>query len=227
LRDLETTKMKFLEATKSVMRVDGDGGGRGFAVAGGRHGCLVFTAAHCLPFFPPCISFSGLKERTYRDLLSPLEGGPAVAAECLFVDPIADIAVLGSPDNQELREQAEAYDNLVESLPCLVIAEAAAKGEAWMLSLQNNWYSCTAEHVGGPLWMSDGQQAIQSGMSGSPVLNADGCAIGMVCASVKSGRHTMSQDGPNPNLSLNLPGWLLRAVAAASASPTLIGEDAS
>jgi hypothetical protein len=35
-------------------------------------------------------------------------------AECEFVDPVADITVLCSPDNQSLFDEADAYDALVE-----------------------------------------------------------------------------------------------------------------
>jgi hypothetical protein len=47
----------------------------------------------------------------------------SVSCECLFIDPIADIAVLGSPDNQALGDQAEAYEALVEAATPLTIAE--------------------------------------------------------------------------------------------------------
>jgi hypothetical protein len=46
-----------------------------------------------------------------------------VWAECVFVDAMADIAVLGSPDNQELSDQAEAYDQLVDSMKPLAVAD--------------------------------------------------------------------------------------------------------
>jgi hypothetical protein len=39
--------------TPSVVRV---AGGRGFVVEG-KAERLIITAAHCLPFFPPCMSF--------------------------------------------------------------------------------------------------------------------------------------------------------------------------
>jgi hypothetical protein len=85
----------------SIIRV---GKGRGFVVEdaerfarfGFRGDCLVVTAAHCLPFFPPCHSCSYLHERTYKALLGPLGQKPTVWAECLFADPIGDIAVLGT-----------------------------------------------------------------------------------------------------------------------------------
>src|SRR5580765_2407384 len=86
------------------------GSGRGFVVesAGER---LVITAAHCLPFLPPAQSFFGSKERTYGPLLSPLGDQPLAWAACRFVDPIADIAVLGSPGNPH----ADEYRALMET----------------------------------------------------------------------------------------------------------------
>src|SRR5258706_6947302 len=83
------------------------GGGRGFIVRG-QFDRYIITAAHCLPHLPPSMSFSDLMERTYRDLLAPLGGEPKVWAECLFVDPIADIALLGPPNDQELNNHYEA-----------------------------------------------------------------------------------------------------------------------
>src|SRR5438552_3247930 len=104
-----------IEATRSVLRV---GGGRGFVVNGERDR-LIITAAHCLPRFPPCHGFSYTEERTYAKLLGPLgRKKPTVWAECLFVDPVADIAVLGPPDDQELFDEYDEYDRLVaEHIP--------------------------------------------------------------------------------------------------------------
>src|SRR5438874_3754535 len=77
---------------------------------------LVVTAAHCLPHLPPPHRASFTEERTYKNLLGKLdECKGSIAAECLFVDPVADVAVLGSPDNQNLPDDADAYDN--QNLP--------------------------------------------------------------------------------------------------------------
>src|SRR5262249_59083217 len=74
-------------------------------------------AAHCLPFLPPAQSFFGSKERTYGPLLSPLGDQPLAWAVCRFVDPIADIAVLGSPGNPH----ADEYKALMETATALSI----------------------------------------------------------------------------------------------------------
>jgi hypothetical protein len=101
--------------------------GRGFVVE--RDGYrLILTAAHCLPAFPKPHPASYLRERTYKALLGPLGAKRTVWAELLFADPIADIAVLGSPDNQELAEQAEAYEALVERATPLPIGDAPKQG---------------------------------------------------------------------------------------------------
>jgi hypothetical protein len=65
------------DAKEAVIRV---GDGRGFIVKdagrirlgwrGAKH--IVITAAHCLPFLPPCRAYCELEERTYRALLGPL-----------------------------------------------------------------------------------------------------------------------------------------------------------
>src|SRR5271165_2710278 len=123
---------------KSAVVTVGDG--RGFVVTC-RQDRLVLTAAHCLPFFPLCHSMSDLAEKTYKALLAPLGREPAVWAECLFADPVADIAVLGSPDNQDLFDQADAYEALVKSATPIAIADAPGeKGQGWLLSLEQSGF---------------------------------------------------------------------------------------
>jgi hypothetical protein len=137
----------------------------------------IITAAHCLPEqpdgqrLPPSHGFSDLTDRTYANLLGPLGQQPSVWCECLFVDPIADIAVLGAPDNQELSNEADAYEALVGAATPLTVAEPPSKliaeevehlaevgaieqvrqwarreCRAFLLSLDNQWFACTVSH---------------------------------------------------------------------------------
>ena len=89
------------------------GYGRGFVVedAGER---LVITAAHCLPFIPPALPSFGIEARTYGPLLAPCGEAPRVWAVCRFVDPIADVAVLGSPN----APHADDYKALMATATC-------------------------------------------------------------------------------------------------------------
>jgi hypothetical protein len=197
------------QAKRSVVKV---GGGRGFVIEGKWDRRMIVTTAHCLPSFPPCRSFSCAEERTYQDLLGPLNGPTAVWTECLFVDPISDLAVLGPPDSQDLSDKYRNYEALVGSHRTIKIAPAKTEEGAWLLSLANAWGKCTSVQNDGPLWLSDAVDGIHAGMSGSPVVRGDGRAIGVVCAS-GGGEGTMhTQGGPNPRLEFDLPGWLLRQI---------------
>jgi hypothetical protein len=118
------------------------GAGRGFVV-NYRHSRLVVTAAQCLPFFSH--GESDLEQKTYK-LLAPLGSEPAVWVQCLFADPIADIAVLGSPDDQELRNEAKAYEALIKSATSLSIADGPEQGRGWVLSLERHWLRCRPDH---------------------------------------------------------------------------------
>jgi hypothetical protein len=152
--------MDHLEASSAVMRV---GGGRGFVVEGKRDR-LVITAAHCLPHLPPAMSFSYAEERTYQGLLGEIGEAAVVWAECLFVDPIADIAVLGSPDDQELSDEAQNYSSLMELLSPMVIADPRPKASAWLLNLRGEWFRCRRDTT-----------AVHCGFSMRPVASSAGC----------------------------------------------------
>jgi hypothetical protein len=183
-------------ARGSILKV---GGGRGFVVdlphpLGGTERAVI-TAAHCLPHLPPAHPTSYTEERTFADLIGPLGSESAVWAECYFVDPIADLAILGQPDSQELSDEWEAHRTLLDELPALVIAPAMP-GPAWRLSLAGEWVAGTVTGVRRGIsadWSAD----VESGMSGSPIIQ-DGCAVGLVSI----GNHF------DPPLTRGLPAWV-------------------
>jgi len=216
-------------ATAVVLRV---GEGRGFVVESRDISCstgnmqgLVITAKHCLPHLPPPHPAMHLHEKTFKNLLGPLDGECAVSAECLFADPIADIAVLGMPDNQALSKQAEAYERLIGTGPALPIAAASqhkhrvrrprfgkghevqsfryavpSRGRARALALDGHWQEYDVERWQGWLWLMFEQQ-FEPGMSGSPILNHGNAAIGVV-----------SCDRMSPVIWDRLPAGLLRTL---------------
>jgi hypothetical protein len=172
---------------------------------------LVVTAAHCLPYLPPCHVTSPIEECTYKSLLGTLDSHkPEVWATCLFVDPVADIAVLGSPDGLVL---AEAYEALTDGVPVLRVGKPPREGSAWVLTLGGQWVRCTVGPTGDYLWI-DNTKKVEGGMSGSPILSDHGTVIGVLCV----GNPTIDSDRvrrptrsfPHPVLAHHLPGWLLR-----------------
>jgi hypothetical protein len=196
------------------------GEGRGFVI-----GCrlklkdfrvhrLVVTAAHCLPKLPPADAAAYSSNRTYQKL-GTLDGRMnGVWAECLFVNSVADIAVLGCPDDQECFHEAESYDVLTDG-PVLRI-EKARSGRGWMLSLNGHWIPTTlnvfSDGWGSSLWIDP----TESGMSGSPILNGAGRAVGVVAVAAEtlnaSGQPENESAGPQPVLASELPGWLLQNI---------------
>ena len=174
---------------------------------------LVVTAAHCLPKFPPAAAMLHLHEKTYKRLLGNLDGSKkAVSAECLFADPIADVAVLGRPDYEVYGDQADAYFALTDEAPILRIAKARS-GSGWVLSLDNRWVPTMLDVDSDIVGASLSIDVAEPGMSGSPVLNDRGLAVGIVALGMEHGKgdRTNEHFEGQPILSRNLPGWLLRA----------------
>jgi len=165
--------------TGTVLQV---GGGRGFVV-----GDFVITAAHCLPHLPLCLTFSDTEDRTYQKLLGRLGEEPTVWAEVVFVDPVSDLAILCEPDSQELSDQKDAYCELLETADSFAIADIEADKEvpAKVLSLGGEWMAVACRYSGPfrynhPLLLKE--PITKGGMSGSPILDNSGNAIGVVCS---------------------------------------------
>jgi hypothetical protein len=184
-------------------------GGRGFIIEGPHSERFVVTAAHCLRKLPrPKISDS--EDRFYRLLAAP--GKKArIMVECLFADPISDVAVLGAPDNQATPDDADAYQTLIVAATTIPINYAPPTeldgSTAWVLMLDGEWAPCLVQcYKDGRLRLEAAAEGvIVGGMSGSPILARDGSAIGVISRSDSSGKF----GGPNPQLSRNLPGWLV------------------
>jgi len=219
-----------------VVKVGGVGGGRGFVIE--HRICvnnpdfetvqsperfysvtrrLVITAAHCLPNLPLAHAYPNPEERFYQDLLGSLDGTKSkVCSECLFADPVADIAVLGCPDEQRLVEEADAYHALTDDVPTLAIAKARS-GRAWLLALDGvRWIPTTIRLVSGIYGTVLSIDPPEAGMSGSPILNDAGRAVGVVAvgpATVTTSRERLINEeaGPQPILMRDLPARIVRA----------------
>lgn len=209
----------------SVLNVGyGRANGRGFVVETKRRERPVITAAHCLPKLPPAHGASYTKERTYAEILGPLGHKRTVWAECVFADPIADLAVLKAPDDQELAEKADAYERLVEAALPLPITDIALirlpiilpstrlgtitsesmtvlgppswQGRAWVLSLDERWFSCAVSAGNRGLNIPEATERIEGGMSGSPIVSEEGRAMGALPSMLVATDATLSLRAP-------------------------------
>ena len=136
-----------------------------------------------------------------------------VWGDCIFVDPVADIAVLGEVDNQvdeNFSVQWDAYLQLVESVSAISIGKVET-GLGWMLSLDGKCERTKLEVVRSIWGTSLLTGPVKPGMSGSPVLNLAGKAIGVATMGSGGGAGNFPQtgNGPQPTLARNLPVWLV------------------
>jgi hypothetical protein len=67
------------------------------------------------------------------------------------------------------------------------------------------------------LWIDETSETIASGMSGSPVLDAGGAAIGVVSRSSGDRNLGLHHQGMSPRLIAHLPGWLVVSLGASKA----------
>lgn len=175
---------------------------------------VIVTSAHCLPNLPPAHPGAYTEERTFKNLVATLDGNKKdIWTECLFADPVADIAVLGPPDNQKFVEEPEDYDTWIENTPILSIGNARS-GTGYMLSLDGKWKptDLKVDHTIRGVFLSSGPTT--PGQSGSPILNAAGRAVAVVSLGSEitgaNGKRENVKAGPQPILRQNLPVWMLR-----------------
>jgi hypothetical protein len=152
-----------------------------------------------------------------------------MSAECLFVDPISDLAVLASNESplekfvQSVREPLKIGEAPGERASY----QADNFGEAWLLSLDERWFRCEVYYVSnGPLRVCNMSEPIRAGMSGSPIVLANGVAIGVLTRGVvgMDGSPLCVGNLPGPRLTRDLPGWLLTAAGGQLLSHHIISQ---
>jgi Trypsin-like peptidase domain len=205
---------------QAIVRV---GDGRGFIV-GADGNRFIITAAHCIPRErrPMPHLANGVGELTCPNLIGPLKRAKrTIWGELCALSLTDDVAALCAPDDQELSELADKFEAFTATtLPVGAPPSPVPPYQwmetpgtpAWVLSLDGRWLPCTV-HSGGRFLATDASAEIKGGMSGSPILNAQGEAIGLISTSSETHRWQAFSDR-HPSLADCLPPWLWRAIRA-------------
>ena len=196
-------KAKVAGATVKLCKL----GGQGVLVEGD----LILTAAHC-------ITVTGVGSGNYEDILNRIEtnDGSQLLVETFAVEPVADIAVLGCVDYQDIPDWAEKFETFCENTTPLPICcrefPLSQPFPIFIYDHKEKWITGTARQMqknarGLPI-VPD--QRIEGGTSGSPVVNDTGELLGIVSRSGETHPNPDSKQFSLKNKPLSLHGFILR-----------------
>jgi hypothetical protein len=204
--------MKLKIAKRAVIRV---GNGRGFIVGAGESR-YVITAAHCLPVdhLPTPHLANSSSELTFPNIIGRVAAKRrTIWGELCVFSRTDDLAVFCQPDIECGEGHYMRFEDFTkQAMPVGLSPDGVAShlwaqhpGQvAWTMSLAGEWQKCIV-HNGGRFLTLDSDAKIKSGMSGSPIINDKGAAIGVI----STGRSGIGGN-VNPSLTDCLPPWLLR-----------------
>jgi len=179
----------------------GGGRGRGVLVSGN----LILTAAHCTTF-----DTSGAMALDHHRIEVIRVGRLTLKVAPYVVEPVRDIAVLGSLDNQAFFEEVEVFEAFCERTHPVPLRIEPYKirqpFDVYILNRDGNWTKGTAT-----FWNEDGcsvciepRKKIKGGASGGPIVNDAGELVGIVSVSGETG----SLVGLAPFPYRALPVWI-------------------
>ncbi len=177
---------------------------------------LIVTAAHCVDWNSTTMPAAG------GSFLSKIQtANGSLMASPLAVEPVSDIAILGSPDSQAFYQEATAFDEWCESLVPVKVLRTIPKPfdpfAVWIRTHLKTWVAGMATYDGSnSTFAFETDTEILCGTSGGPIVNHAGELIGVVSHGTNScsgGKYT-SVAGLLP---LAMPAWVVARIQAACA----------
>jgi hypothetical protein len=171
----------------------------------------IVTVVSCLPRLPAFNPFAPEHSFEFKSILGRLGESPSISATCEFADIISNVAVLREIPLDYGRHQLVNWEvsyRIGEPRKPRV-AGGPVHQDVWILSPEATWIKCRAENSGLGIHISNVPFELDRQSSGSPIVDEEGTAIGIVCAPVRQGLRYAWGD-PHPVTSWCLPGWLVR-----------------
>jgi hypothetical protein len=169
---------------------------------------MILTACHCLDY--STTGDMALGEYFIEEIITH-KGILKVSP--IFLDPVADIAVLGGLDGQEFYEEFTQFEEFCRNTPPVKICrnrlEIGEKFRIFIYTHKKKWITGFAGlgiHGSHMLWVKS-DEAIKGGTSGSGIINEKGELVGVV-----SWTSEMDYSGSAPRPLLSLPVWVCRKI---------------
>ena len=180
-----------------------DTGGLGVLVTGD----IIVTAAHCINS-----KYDGsMIQRYFIHNIDTVSG--KLKAMPLAVEALSDVAILGAPDNQELSNEAEEFEEFCSAIKpvpiCLQEFILEQEFRIHIYTHESKWITGTASlfKARSPnLWVTPDEQ-VPGGTSGGPIVNDAGelvAIVSMFGENIDERQH----EGPSPRPHLALPVWV-------------------
>ena len=200
----ESIKTMVANATVSLLRQ----GGQGVLVKNS----LIVTAAHCIDY--KCDG-SMVLEDFFIEEIKTLQG-KKLKVTPWAVEPVKDIAILGSLDGQSFYDEANEFEEFCEKTKpvslCFDSLKSSHKFPIYIYTHKKTWIKGEAARYGpnkeSPSIGIQANEQIEGGTSGSPIINEQGQLV----AIVSNSKVGIPYDGSAPRPHLALPAWASRSI---------------
>jgi len=187
-------------------------GGQGVLVPGN----LIITAAHCIDFTTEGTMALG------DYFIEEIEVGERVLKVApLAVEPISDLAVLGSLDEQVFDKEAEGFEEFCEHTKPVVVCrsefELFQKFKVHIYTHKGTWVTGCAMQCreDATKLFVEADEQIDGGTSGGPIINDSGELVGIV-SHFSLASEGQRSEGLAPRAHLSLPVWVYHRIFGVS-----------